>query len=164
MVYKVIANANDIISVSSYSSLIFSASFSSTLIQIDISEVFLDVFSLAMKKYLVGDFLYFYIVSLENSLQKNISLQHCQEKLISQREGFWGQPWKVRKGNTKEGNYFLHTASADHSPEFLCNEASILEDCVDMQRSGQQGEGLRYVSYQVYDQRKVMTLVQAFHL
>lgn len=29
--------------------------------------------------------------SLENSLQKNISLQHCQEKLPSQRDGFWGQ-------------------------------------------------------------------------
>lgn len=60
--------------------------------------------------------------------------------------------------------FFLQTASANHSPEFLCNESSSLEDCVDMQRSGQQGEGLRCVSYQVYDQRRIITLVQAFHL
>lgn len=92
--------------------------------------------------------------SLENSLQKNISLQHYQEKLSSQRERFWGQVWKARRENTKKGICFLWTASADCSPEFLRKEASSLEVCVHMQGSGQYGEGLGCISCKVYDQRR----------
>lgn len=86
------------------------------------------------------------------SLEKNISLQHCQEN-CPLREKVLRMTLESQKRKHQERHLFLQTASAHHNPEFLCSEASSLEDSVDTQRSGQQREGLRCISCQVYHQR-----------
>lgn len=69
-----------------------------------------------------------------------------------------------QKRKHQERHLFLQTASAHHNPEFLCSEASSLEDSVDTQRSGQQREGLRLFLAKFTIRGEVKTLVSAFYL